>query len=74
MGKTNSYRLIRNVTTKECDWLDRTFKKGEIVYEYNGATYGCLSSDGSAFTLKSGKGPFFELPDDAVKEMTTTKK
>lgn len=74
MAKANSYRLTRNVTQKECDWLDRTFKKGEVVFEYNGVTYGCVSSDGSAFTIEEGKGPFFELPDNAVKEITTTKK
>ena len=61
-----AYTLTRNVTKKECDWLDRSLKKGEIVYEYTGPTYGCISGNGSAFTLTKNETPFFELPDDAV--------
>jgi hypothetical protein len=60
------YILTRNVTTKECKWLDRTIKKGEFVFAYYGATYGCISSGGSAFTFVENKPPFFELPDNAV--------
>lgn len=62
----SAYILIRNVTKKECGWLSRTFKKGEIVYEYSGATYGCISWHGTAFTLVEGETPFFELPNNAV--------
>lgn len=62
----SAYMLIRNVTKKECGWLSRTFKKGEIVYEYSGATYGCISLHGTAFTLVEGETPFFELPNNAV--------
>lgn len=62
----SAYRLTRDVTKKECNWLDRKFKKGELVYSYSGATYGCISYNGSAFTLVEGETPFFELPDDAV--------
>ncbi len=58
--------LTRDVTTKECEWLERDFKRGEIVFPYSGATYGCISYGGSAFTLEDGKTPFFELPNDAV--------
>lgn len=64
----NACRLTRNVTKKECEWLDRNFKKGEVVYTYHGHVYGCISSDGSPFTLVDGQEPFFELPDDAVKQ------
>ena len=58
-------RLTRRVTKKECPWLSRPFRKGEIVYRYDGCTYGCIAS-GIACTERDGKTPFFELPQDAV--------
>ena len=61
------YKLNRKVTTTECDWLMRDFKKGEVVYSYSGATYGCISYLGTACTLdETGGGEFFELPNDAL--------
>ena len=61
--------LKRDVTREECDWLDRDFKKGEEVYLFYGATYGCISGDGKACTLSaSGETPFFEIPNDAIEE------
>ena len=60
------YKLIRNVTKKECDWLARDFKEGEVVHRYHGCTYGCISYTGVACTI-DGSLPFFELPLDAVK-------
>ena len=63
------YILIRDVTQLECDWLERPFKKGDIVYSYTGFTYGCISDTGSAFTLFENKYPFFELPNDAVEQL-----
>ncbi len=62
----SAYKVIRNVTKKECRWLERTIKKGEMVYIYHGSTYRCISPRGSAFTLVEHKTPFFELPNDAV--------
>jgi hypothetical protein len=67
---SNAFQLTRNVTKKECVWLDRTFKKGEIVYEYFGCTYGCISWKGRAFTKEENETPFFELPNDAVEHCT----
>jgi len=61
------YILIRDVTVNECSWLGQTYKKGDIVYSYGGATYGCISREGWAFTLIEDKTPFFELPTNAVK-------
>jgi len=63
------YELTRNVTKKECSWLDRTFKKGEKVFKYTGPTYGCCSYNGEPFTLEKGQTPFFELPNDSVKRI-----
>jgi hypothetical protein len=60
--------LIRDVTQEECSWLDRDYKKGEVVYEYYGYTYGCIGR-GVAFTETSNETPFFELPRNSVKEV-----
>jgi len=63
------YRLIRDVTKKECPWLDRTFKEGETVYYYSGYTYGCISFNGIAVCEKLDENPFFELPENALEEV-----
>lgn len=57
--------LTRDVTPEECDWLHRTFTKGEHVVLFTGATYGCVAPNGIAASV-DGKNPFFELPLDAV--------
>jgi hypothetical protein len=58
--------IIRQVTKEECHWLDKTFNEGEIVYRYMGATYKCIGETGLAFALTAYKGPFFQLPKNAV--------
>lgn len=63
------YILIRDVPTTECDWLNRDMKKGETVYRFYGATYGAIGGDGVAVTLEPDKHPFFELPENALKEV-----
>lgn len=63
------YRVTRDVTYNECSWLDRDYHVGEILYEYDGYTYGCISSSGIALTEDSNGGePFFEFPWDAIEE------
>jgi hypothetical protein len=59
------YVLTRDVTPDECEWLDRTFREGETVVQFTGATYGCITGDGVACSL-NGDNPFFELPLDAL--------
>jgi hypothetical protein len=61
------YKLIREVTPKECSWLYRVFKKDEIVYQYYGPTYGCCKDN--AYTLIPNTTPFFELPSNSVQEV-----
>jgi hypothetical protein len=58
--------LTRAVTVEECHWLDRDFAEGEMVYEYTGAVYGCITDSGVACSL-TGDTPFFELPIDALR-------
>jgi len=60
-----NHMLKRDVTVEECDWLFRNFKKGEMVQEFYGTTYGCVSNEGVACCHDSN-GPFFELPYDAL--------
>lgn len=60
-----TYIVVRDVPKSECHWLERTIRKGEIVHEYDGCTYGCVGA-GRAVTFEAGKTPFFELPRDAL--------
>jgi hypothetical protein len=62
----SAYILTRDVNQSECDWLERDFPYGEIVYRYFGDTDGEISSTGFAFSLEKGQTPYFELPINAV--------
>lgn len=57
--------LTRDVTRRECGWLDRDLPAGTPLYEYTGATYGVLGS-GIACSIEPGQTPFFEVPADAL--------
>jgi hypothetical protein len=61
--------LTRDVTTKECFWLDADLPAGTEVHVYDGCTYGCIGA-GIAVTLEPNKTPFFEVPRDAVSQPT----
>lgn len=61
------FRLTRDVKRRECPWLDRTFKKGEIVHEFTGTTYGAIGA-GIPCSLDGGH-PFFELPRGALQRI-----
>jgi len=68
--ETKKFQLVRDVTKKECSWLNRDFKKGEIVYEYPLYTYGCINEEtGVACSEKDSESPFFEFPKDALIEI-----
>lgn len=58
-------RVTRDVTMKECDWLDFDFKEGDIVYGF-GASMGTVSVNGWAVTVEPNEHPFYELPLDAL--------
>ena len=61
-------KLTRTVEPSECSWLDRTYFEKEVVFEYTGHTYGCISPRGIACS-EDGETPFFELPGDALKQV-----
>ena len=58
--------LIREVTMEECPWLDRNMEEGELVEEFTGCTYGCITYSGTACNIKGMEG-FRELPTNALK-------
>jgi hypothetical protein len=58
--------LNRDVTIEECYWLNEDLKEGTVIYRYLDCTYGCISSEGVAVTLKENEDPFMEVPWDAV--------
>ena len=68
---TQKLKLIRKVTTEECFWLDEDMNEGDIVYVYDGYTYGCIG-DGIAVTKEYDVTPFFELPLDSLKPVDET--
>lgn len=64
------FKVNRDITRKECDWLDEDVKKGTIVFECVKHTYGCIGPSGIAVTMDSnGDYPFFELPYEALTEI-----
>lgn len=63
------YKTTRDITTKECSWLNDTILKDTTVFSYQGCTYGCLSSNGVAVSFDDGEEPFFELPEDSLYEL-----
>ena len=64
-----NYLVTRDISTKECNWLEETITKGTVVYGFYGATYGCIGPRGVAVSFEEEKNPFFELPRDALKEL-----
>jgi hypothetical protein len=60
-----TFIVTRDVTPEECHWLTTTIKRGHIVHEYNGCTYGCIGS-GIAVTDNLNETPFYEMPRSAL--------
>ena len=66
------FKLIRNVTTEECDWIDRDFSKGEEVFKYTST----ISNNNNpwsdcciACSIDGPDGSYYELPADALKRI-----
>lgn len=59
-------KLVKNVSKTKYRWLRRDFQKDEIVYQYFGYTYGCITENGIACCFEPNTNPFFELPRDAL--------
>lgn len=62
-----AYIVTRDITKKECPWLDEDVPSGTVVYAYRKYTYGCISSEGIAVHLYN-QTEFFELPKNAIED------
>lgn len=58
--------INREITQKECPWLEKDLQKGKVVYKYNGYTCGVIGSNGIAVTEQPDETPFFEVPESAI--------
>ncbi len=65
MAKPRRGRLTRNITLRECPWLEADLKKGHVVYECRLPTYGAMGS-GIAVSDKPDKYPCYEVPQGTV--------
>ena len=67
MRKPIMFRVLRDVTQKECTWLLADVPKDTIVYECLLKTFDAITPTGTACTFKSdGTYPFIEIPTDAL--------
>ncbi len=57
----STFKVLKSGT-----YCGNKLKKGDIVYRYMGAAYGCISQDGIAVTKKEDTGPFFEVPVNSL--------
>lgn len=71
-GQTSARILRRDVTQAECPWLDADMAAGTHVFEFYGATYGCIGHNGVAVTKEDQENPFFEIPANALLTAPTT--
>lgn len=62
--------ITRDISKEEYHWLDNDIKKGTIVYEFKGVTYGCISDNGIPVSLEKDTTPFFEVPLNAVADIS----
>ena len=58
MGFQRKGKLAREVTIRECHWLDEDLPEGKVVHEYFECTYGCITESGIAVSDKPGRPPF----------------
>jgi hypothetical protein len=63
------YCVTRDITLEECSWLPEPIKKGTIVYEYDGYTYGLVGDNGTAVCFTKHPAPFYEVPLDALEPL-----
>lgn len=57
----------REITRKECPWLEANIVKGTILYKYNGYTYGVIGN-GRAVSVEKDVTPFFEIPKNSYED------
>jgi hypothetical protein len=62
----NKGYLNREVTMRECHWLQADLPKGKVVYEYTGHAYNCTSASGVAVCDNLDDKSSYEVPETAV--------
>lgn len=62
---TTKIRLLREVTTEQCPWLEENLSEGTEFYTFEGYTYGCIGPTGRAVSFAPNENPFFEIPSDS---------
>lgn len=62
-------RIFRTTREVSEDWISMPIPVGTVLYEYVGATYGCISPAGIACSVYEGETPFMEIPIDALEEI-----
>ncbi len=60
-------RVTKQITP-ENSCAKRVIEVGEVIHEYCGCTYGCISHEGIAAS-EDGETPFFEVPLSHVEEV-----
>ena len=70
-GLSGVVALTRDVTRKECTWLERGLQAGERFRIYTGHTYGVISPEGVAVQPIDAPhdAPFVELPASALERV-----
>ena len=70
-GLEGVVELTRDISSKECHWLEREFQQGQRFRVFSGHTYGTISKAGVAVQDAASErdGPFFELPADALRNV-----
>lgn len=63
--------VIHDVSMRERhNALGRDVAKGETLYLFTGATYGCIDDEyGVAISENPGEGPFYEFPRYALRDI-----
>ncbi len=64
------YEVIKDAFLSNLSGDKLVANAGEIVYEFTGATYGCISPDGLACSREDGVGPFFEIARTNLRSVT----
>lgn len=68
--KTIRWRLIRDVLESECPWLERDYKKGEIIFECPLIIQGnFLLQESITCSEENWTSPYFELPKNALEKI-----
>lgn len=69
--KPKKVKLNRDVTKKECDWLDKDIPAYTTLWTFPDF-YGC-SSGGVTVSYGYLEYPYFEVPKDAITEIPNTR-